>query len=283
MKLFVLVSICLTLVITIHGAPTESNSESEFASEDDKMKEYIAENIRFLSKLSDDNEIATALLKSIDQECMLQKYRKNKLDTELTKEVLQNFRNAMLDLVESEDKPIDPVLVFANIALTCSNKLNALLGFVFDNLFSYSGLLDAFREDEPFKEFLDDLVCYNSYAVKKNLLDPNEYIHLHYKLVNQTEAECEEKVNETKESYFELIDFSADFIVVTEKKCLRKEIISEGEKMFLKYGLLIPLGLNDEQKKHQRSNFIGDIQEALEKLLACNLKTENPKDNEIPT
>lgn len=272
MYLFALLSICLAFVISIHGAP-QFSSESDFVSEDDVLRKNIANNIRILGNLTNDNDFAVAILKSIDQKCMLKKYKKSKLENELTHEAL--------DMLNIADKPVDPLLIFANIALTCSNKLNALLGFAFDNAFSFSGLLDAFREDEPFKELIDDMVCYNNYAVKTNLVNPSEYQHLNYKLVNDTEAECEETVNSTRESLVEAVAFVAEFVIVNQQNCIQKEISLEAEKFFLKYALLIPLGLTEDQKKRERVNFIADAFEGLENLLACNIKVEN-KDNEIP-
>lgn len=273
MKIFALVSVFSALVIVSDAAP-QSSVEHRFVTEDDLLGENIANNLRVIKKLGD-SDIVTSILNSVDQKCVLRRYKKYKLESELTQEAL--------DFLNLENRPIDPVLIFANIALTCSNKLNALLGFVFDNLFSYSGLLDAFREDEPFKEFIDDLICYNNYAVKENFIDPIEYPNLQYKLVNHTEAECEESVKDLKESLTDTIEFVELLTTLNHPKCLEKEVSSEAEKFFLKYALLVPLGLTDDQRKRERVNFIADVLQGLEKLLSCNIKKEQEelKDNEI--
>jgi len=257
-------------VISIHGFPQVE--ETEFVSENDVLKKSIAHNIGILSNISGNNAMAASIIKSINQECMLEKYKKNRLESELTQEI---------DLLNLEGLPMDPIIIFANIALTCSNKMNALLGFIFDSAFSFSGLIDAFREDEPFKEIIDDLVCYNNYAVKKDILHPNEYPNLNYKLVNETEAECEETVNKTRNNLAESISFFAEFVLIKEQKCLESEISTGAENIFLKYVLLIPLGLTDEQKTHAKTNFIADTFEGMEKLLACNMKKEEDQQNEI--
>ena len=83
---------------------------------------------------------------------MLYKYKEhNFMSIMVTKEVL--------DLSFPPDK-----WVFLNIAISCSSKFHALLGFVFDNAFAFVDLINAFRDDEPFKGYLNDLSCYNNFV-----------------------------------------------------------------------------------------------------------------------
>lgn len=52
---------------------------------------------------------------------------------------------------------IDSLIVFANIAVNCSKKLDGLLVFLLDSLFSvHSSLFDVFKDDEPVKQLLDE-------------------------------------------------------------------------------------------------------------------------------
>lgn len=278
MKIF-LTLIFFATFIAIHAAPQSvSDGTSDFVTEDDVAIRRIADQVRTVEKMADDNQFASAILKSIDQECMLSKYKKHNLLHELLTE-------EAFELSNIDEKPLDPLLVFANIALTCSNKLNAVLGFIFDNMFSYSGLIEAFREDEPFKEIFDEFVCFNNYAVHMDFLDPSVYNNLNYKLINETvQAECNETVIETRTTVVETLGFFSEFVLTDQRKCIENELATAAEKFFLKYILLIPLGLNDDQKKQAKVNFIDDALDGLEKLLVCNIKTdevENPKENEI--
>lgn len=271
MKLFVLSILIFTVVISCNAAPQIS---SEFVSEDDIAKKVIAKSLHTIETLADDNKIAKAVLKSIDQDCMLKSYKKHKLMSELTEE--------SLDVTEAwGEKNMDPFLVFANIALSCSSKLDGLLGFAYENLFSYSGLLDTFREDEPFKKFIDDLVCYNNYAVKTNVLDPNDYSLLKYELVNQTQQECDEEITKLKEIVNDGLEFGASVVITDHAKCLSNELANTAEKFFLRYLLLVPLGLNEDQKKAVKVNFIADAREGLEKILSCNAEKTATSENEI--
>lgn len=278
MKLFLTTIFCAT-VIAIQAAPQSvSDGTSNFITQDDVAIKLIAEQVRTVEKMADDNQFASAVLKSIDQKCMLSKYKMHNLLNEMLTE-------EALDLENIDEKPLDPLLVFANIALTCSNKLNAVLGFIFDNVFSYSGLIEAFREVEPFKEIFDEFVCYNNYAVHKDLLDPSVYTNLNYNLINETvQAECNETVLETRMTVVETLGFFSEFVLTDQRKCIENELATAAEKFFLKYILLVPLGLSDDQKKQEKVNFINDALDGLEKLLVCNIKTvevENPKENEI--
>lgn len=268
--------ICFTLVISVFGAP-QTNSISEFVTEDDVARKIIADQVKMIEKLSDDNEFARSILKSIDQKCMLDKYKNYKFINEmLTEEAFE------LDGFGSPEKTVDPFIVFADIALMCSNKLDFLLKFIFSNLFSYSELLEAFREDEPFKEVIDDFVCYNNYAVKMNLLDPNTYTRLQDQPKNKTDAECDEAVVELRKLVVDSLEFFSEFVVSDHRQCLRTEIAEAAEKFFLKYILLIPLGLTDEQKLHEKKNFVTDAREGLEKILVCSAnEKEDRKINEI--
>lgn len=268
--------ICFTLVISVFGAP-QTNSISDFVTEDDVARKIIADQVKMIEKLSDDNEFARSILKSIDQKCMLEKYKNYKFVNEMLTEAAFE-----LDGFGSPENSVDPFIVFADIALMCSSKLDAVLRFAFSNLFSYSELLEAFREDEPFKEIIDDFVCYNNYAVKTNLLDPNTYPRLQDQPTNKTDAECDEAVEGLRKLVFESLEFFSEFVVSDHRQCLRTEISEAAEKFFLKYILLIPLGLTDEQKLHEKKNFVNDAREGLEKILVCNAKEkEDRKINEI--
>lgn len=271
MNTFILVSICSTIIVGSHGLP-QSIIDNEVITQDDSMKENIAYNMQVLKLLTDGQEMAAAVVKSIDQDCMLRKYKETKHESELSRD--------MLDLQKLErNRPVDPYLIFGIIGVTCSNKLDTLLGFAFDNLLSYNSFLEAFKDDEPIKKYYDNLTCYNNYAVKKNLIDPSEYDNFNFKLVNQTEAECEKVVTDIVQNFMEF----GEMVMVKQRKCFVGGIISGIEKFLLKYGLLVPLTLTADQKKYKRVDFIADVHEVLKKLLECNPNLEGQEDDEIPT
>lgn len=271
MKFFVLSILVFSAVISCKAAP---NTSGEFVSESDIAKKAIAETLQAIEKLSDNNKVAKAVVKSIDQKCMLETYQKKKLMSDLTEE--------SLDLGGfSETTPVDSYIVFVNIAFLCSSKLDGLLGFFFDNLFSYSGLLDTFREDELLKEFFDDLKCLNNYAVSSNLLDPQDFSLLKHELVNQTQEDCDKRVEELKKALTDALDFGAGFIITDHARCLKTELAAGAEKFFLKYFLLIPLSLSEDQRKAQKLNFIADSRQGLENILLCNIEKKTTTDNDI--
>lgn len=268
-----MIALSIAIAIAITSCQAAPQVDSEFVTEDDIARRRINETLATIASLADDNKIALAVLKSIDQQCMLESYQKNKLMNDLTTEVLD-----LGDMTEIEN--VDPYIVFANIALSCSSKLDGFLGFVFDNLFSFSGLLDTFREDDPFKKFIDDLTCFNNYAIKTNVLNPEDYEHLKYELVNQTQEECDEYIIELQDGANRAVDFVSSFVISDRASCLKTKLANEAEKFFLKYFLLIPLGLTEDQRKAKKLNFIADSREGLEKILSCNIEKAEA-DNEI--
>jgi hypothetical protein len=261
MKFLAVSVVCFVFVIGARAFPKLVNDE--FVSEDDIASKAIADQFKTIKKLSKDNEFAEVLLRSIDQKCMVAKYKEHKLvDTMLTQEAI-DFTNI------TPEKPVDPMLVFINIGVSCSNKLTAILGFVFDNVFSYSGLIDAFRGEQPIKEYIDDLNCYNNYAVKMNILSQEKYPKLSTTLVNETQSECDEKIAEMRGMVSASLEMASASVVTDHATCLSKEISTLAEKIFLHYVLLIPVGLSDEEKHEEKLKFVQDLLEGLEKILVC--------------
>jgi len=267
MKFILLSVISCSLIIGSLAAPKAGGS-GEFVTEDDIARKVINDQLRSFEKLTDNNSFVVSLLKSVDQECMLKKFKKNNLMSNV-----MSMNELTMESFNDEEVGVDSLLIFGNIGVSCFSKFDALLTFAFDNLFSYSILIDAFRDDEPFKGIFDDLVCYNHYAVKNHVLDPHKYTKLNYKLVNETEAECNETIDEVRIQIRQMLLFTID-IPTKHRECLENEIAAGIEKLFFKYFLLVPAGLTDEQKIEEKANFITDIRDGLWKLLMCNVKTE---------
>lgn len=268
---FFVIAICLASIISSLAAPTTD----EFVSEDDIAKAAIDKLIKYIGKLASEQELVVAMLRSVDQTCVLEKYKKYNRTKDLLEEDFE---------VETiTESAIDPALIFTNIALSCSNKLNSLLGFVFDSTFAYSSLLDAFREDEPFKEYLDLLSCANHYAVEHKWIDPTIYPHFNYQLVNKTQEECDAKIQETKETVVSGLRAVSEGFIIDSRTCLESELVASAEMLFFKYVLLIPSGLTDDQKQAAKANFIHDTRGAFDSLLKCNEVVVAKEDSSVST
>ena len=185
------------------------------------------------------NEVKKSILKSIDRKCIFDK----------------NKQNNLLRL-SSEDKIFsgtgvspDGALVFGNIELSCFSKFSTILGFVFDNMFSLSDLIEAFRDDEPFKTNLDELVCLNNYAVRHNYIDKTVYPDLEHNLVNQTEDACDTYIKELRIEAKEMATKIFGDETFDDDECLKAEELLLSDKIFFKYMLLIPANISEEQKE----------------------------------
>ena len=265
MKIITALSIFLTLTLYINAAPSEASTE-HFVTEDDIARSTLKSLYKKLEAVVSD-PIGNALVKSIDQECMIRKYKEHKIVDELLSE----------DALLSESSDVDAKLVIVNIGLSCSDKLKPVLGFVFDTVFSFSDLYEAFHDDENFKEYTDDFTCYNNYAVRHNYIDPSSYPDVDYKLVgNQTEKECDEEVQELKEMLNLYMDIARydDAITINDLSCLKHELTALAEKILFKYLLLVPTTISGEQKLHEKENFVNDFVVALDRLMVCSTKKE---------
>jgi hypothetical protein len=260
MKFLTVSVICFVFFIGARAFPTIVD---EFVSEDEIANNAIADQFKDIRKLSQNNKFVDILLRSIDQKCMVEKYKENKLVNMLTDEKIDMTHVTL-------ETPIDPLLVFTNIGVLCSNKLNAILEFLFDNIFSFSGLIDAFKNEHFIEELLfDNLTCYNNYAVKMNILSHEKYPKLSITLVNQNQNECNETIDGRNALEEALLEMALAFVATDHASCLGKEIKTLDDKTSLKYGLLLPIGLSDAEKREEKPKFVHDIREGLERILAC--------------
>ena len=271
MKIVCAVLLVVTLFLNVNAAP-----DGNLVTKDEDAILILRETFEKIGSTSLDSEepFLRAILKSIDQNCMLKKYKEDKLLSEmLTREALNTS--------SSSDKEIDAKLVFFNITISCSSKLDALLEFVFDFAFTFTDLMNAFRDDEPFKRYIDDLPCYNNYAVRNNWIDTNVHTKFEYNLITKTEEECDQKIQRLRRLANVVLEVKLGVLLVVigqydPESCLRKKIILTAEKIFFKYAILIPTNISFKQKKNARMNFVNDIKDALNQVLICiTTNTEN--------
>jgi hypothetical protein len=270
MRAFYIISFCLVLLSVVHGAPH---------STEDEAKQFIADQINQIESLGrgKGKGIVKSLIHSIDQKCMLEKYQKHKLvDDHLTSEALSP------EMLGDPSKKMDSLLIFVNIGVSCSTKLDGLLGFLFDNTFSYSSLIDAFRDDEPVKGFLEDLACYTSYAAEHKILDLAVFTHLHTNLTT-TKEECDAEITSHRTAVKTMFLEGAQMVNLEAKTCIETRLFDMIEHFFFRYAVLIPEGLTDDQKKVEKAHFIKDAHDNLEKILLCNAKNvdDHVGENEI--
>ena len=254
MKIVCEVVLVLTLFLHVHAASDENS-----LTQDDDARLIFNNITEHIGSMASKKPFSWPIVKSMDHECMLNKYKEH------------NFMSKMLteDVLDCDD--VDSKLVLLTIGTSCSSKFHALLGFIFDSAFALADLINAFRDDEPFKGYLDNLICFNNYAVRSKWIDTNVYNDFEYNLINKTEEECDQKIQKFREPanaiLKEIIAFQPGVPV-----CFKNEIFSTAEKIFFKYAILIPANISVEQKKNAKMNFVNDIEDALNQLLNCSKK-----------
>jgi hypothetical protein len=101
-------------------------------------------------------------LNSVDLDCMNDKYKKYDLKDEfLTDEALD-----IMKMIEDDTTKRNPFIVILNIGISCSDKLNTVLSLVFDNVFTFSGLIKAIKNERSIKRFVDIIDCLLSTACR---------------------------------------------------------------------------------------------------------------------
>lgn len=259
MRVLVVVSVFVTLTLCIN-ANSADESENESNSILKQLYELLTEKEQFKTPF------VQSILKSFDQECMYNKYKEQKFVKDYLTE----------DVLTLRSRSADVLLVLINNAFTCSSKFKPLLHFVFDSVFSFSDLFEAFRDDEPFKTYLDELICYNNYAVKHNYMDPSVYPDFEHNLVDKTDEHCDAKIQELNDLLNLVLAQNYEGFRTHNPECFKKEAHAIVETIFYKYVLLIASKITTEQKAIARENFVIDIFKSLEKLLTCSAfeKTE---------
>lgn len=270
MRNLLLVVIGSVLVLETLGAPI---------TDDEAAKKIFTDTLEELLTLADKNVVASIVVKSIDPQCMVDQYKKHGFEIDDLMEEAEAIKAAAVP--DPSTINANPILVFVNIAVSCSNKLRPVLGFLFDNSFSYGTLIDAFRDDEPLKGVLDNLVCYNKYAIEQKHLDPTLYTNLNTTFDHHTEEKCAKLIQDLKDVYEVGVANIPELPGFPQRKCVVEQFYRIAERFVFKYVLLIPLALSDEQKIAEKKNFIDDAYVGLEKLLLCSAKPNDISTQEI--
>jgi hypothetical protein len=267
MRVLYFISLCIVLLSVVHGSTHIT---------DDEAKHFIADQISEIGmvfkKVSPISKSLTeslikSLSKSIDQKCMLEKYQKYKL--------ADDYLPFSLETLSDPSQKIDSLFIFMNIGISCSSKHDGIMGFLFNNIFTFSGLIEAFRDDEPVKGFLDNMGCYTSYAVESKILDPAVFTHLNTNLVNITKEECDGKIAQLRIVFKTMIKKASEGDNLEAKKCLETRQLEGLESFFFRYLVLVPEGLTADQKKVEKVHFIKDNRDHVEKLILCNVKNDD--------
>lgn len=190
-----------------------------------------------------DNKTYRNCLKTeFDRHKMDEKFLKAKsLDYEPQKTKLENIRDAVL----------------TNIKTFCSKSFAQVASERFKEFVSDEGgpKLKASRHP-AFLKIKDNLVCLNLYAVEKDLLDPS-YYHLDLKLINQTDEDCKQAVDDVKELIMDEWHIRRASEDDEINRCLIEIFLeTQAPDLFIKKALLSQMQLSQEHKDFEREDFI---------------------------
>lgn len=301
MKLLVSAAFFLFAALCVTGAPTIEEIDDDVARFRVKNTLETAEAI--LTKDEDDTEddmgdkYVKSLVKTIDQECMFSQYKKYHYTHDLLDE------SALEKKIHEFSESFDTQLIrFITVAASCSDKIDPILRFIFEILFSVGELADAFRDDPPFNtgdnknlqffnKFLfsfcsafDDVNCYTNYAITHGLVDDKTYTFLNQTLVNQTVEECHMEVEESLSSIKMLLSMFEDDGPLDKAavECVENQFFEMIKKLVFKYSLLFSASVTPEQKAQEKLNFVKDIKTTIEKIAFCDAISKFASIGETP-
>lgn len=270
MKLFIC-TIYALLCLGVYATPAEDEARLKIKGSF-KVAEAIVEEVLgdLHSKLPDHWLLAVRpLVKSIDQECVFEKYKNFDMFDELLteEEVVVKIQETIKD--PTKEKRITRLAV---IGVTCSSKITPILKFIFDNLAATAELAYAFREDPPLNEYYEQLRCYGHYAIGHNIVDPAQ--HSDFKptaLVNQTQDECYQTIEQYIFMVSMIIDSerSPDAIEAAHRECIANELLGFAKKLLFTINVLLQEEVPESEKAVERKLFFNDFNNAIEKIVFC--------------
>lgn len=138
-------------------------------------------------------------------------------------------------------------LMYFATGILCSDKVRPIQEFFFDMIMSFGHLVRAFMDEPELKEYFFFLRCANSYVIRKNYWDNNEY-PINSQLNEHERNYCQILSDRVEETLFGHFKVSSD-----ESDCLdnimEKTIPFEMRKLLLAQVELSPQKLNAEKEK----------------------------------
>jgi hypothetical protein len=219
---------------------------------------------------------AKALLNSINRDCVAETLTQHKLQEKLLDSINADPSK------ETEKKSYDSVVYFADIALSCSDKLDAVLGLAFDLNVNFMSFFNVFKEEDEFDGINDVLSCVAQYSVEKKFFNPEVYTNVNYQVSATLQEQCEMEIAAMKNSFKKVAQIPSTELNLKEKDCVEEEFYGIWERVVVKYSLLLLAGsLTDEQKINEKKSFIGDVHQSLDKILLCYSNQDHISDNSV--
>lgn len=272
--------ICTTSVLFFLGAyatpVAEDDARLKIKSSFAVAEAIVEEVFKDLDKTHSDHWLLAVkpFVKSIDQECVFEKYKKLDMFDQLMteEEIIPKITEMMAD--PAKDKRLTRL---AAIGVTCSSKINPVLSFIFNILAAVAELVVAFRDVLPLNEYFDQLNCYAHYTIFHDIIDPiHQSSFKPAALVNQTEEEC----YQTIEQYMFMItammnsEQLPDPIEAAHRECVGNELLEYVKKVLFMVNVLLQAEVPENEKALARKLFLKNFHSTFEKILLCEPSTK---------
>lgn len=256
MKSILFVLTLQVLEILANGNESSIEARDIFISKDDAFKAKITNTLEDFRNSSDkvnESFINSAIVSSIDVNCMLNEYKKFNLTDKInTENVTDDSEMTFLKII------------FWDVAAICSSKTDKLLEFAFENLMTLNILWKSFNDDTELKVYKDLFTCVNNFSIANGYWD-NEVYPVTHDMSNETAQLCTEWI-----SSWAFIDFVIDGITlqVFNRSC-STSIYKQTELLVMKTVLLVQVELKEPEKIKEKTKFLENTHKVMEEILTC--------------
>jgi hypothetical protein len=198
--------------------------------------------------------IAKIMVNSIDKSCMLKKYKEGNWLKYVGDEYFDGYS------LEGDDAHG----AFFGIALQCSNKVDVLAKFVFDNYMTFHILFKPLMDEPALKNYTSYVWCVNKYAVDNHFMQDTVYGQK-VKLAYDDDELCDEFMEVAKA-------MTAGFKLFLRKEAERTcaiKTLAHAEKVLIRNILLVQFDLTFEQKHEERDRFVKEVDRFIDNFLHC--------------
>lgn len=191
--------------------------------------------------------------RSMDMECVVDEIREKGFEQKLADLTQQN-------VVLSEHEELQLALIMVKSGMPCSSKARPITSFMFDFVMSFGHIVRTFKDEPEYAEQNFMLRCANDFAIKRELIDQQEY-DLDRQMWNPTEQQ--------KCADFEitaLLNLINNFPAVGT--CMGKQIKKHSDAI-MRTLLLTQVELTAEQKSRELNLFHESMMEILDDDATC--------------
>jgi hypothetical protein len=237
----------VALTFLVVGAVAD---DKYFVSEEDGVKVFD----RALEDINDQPWYPKQANLLFDKHCMYNKIK----DANLLKYLNKDY------IIENRSDRTTALLVWLTVSMQCSDKSNAIVEFVFENLMTFHVLYKSIMKEPALRNYTHYVNYANKYAVDNHFI--GETVH-------GTKVNIAVDNEDNYSEFRELVNVATGVAKIGARKEFMRTcaigIVDDLEKLFAHTVLLIQFELTFDQKRKERENFVRGVKNFFDAILPC--------------